>query len=49
MATTPEATFHCTLGDDALLFRRMQGKEELGRVPENRVELLKHGYDEEAE
>ena len=41
MATTPEATFHCTLGDDALLFRRMQGKEELGRVPEYRVELLR--------
>lgn len=44
MATTttnPEATFICTLGDDALLFRRMQGSEELGRLSEYRLELLR--------
>jgi type VI secretion system secreted protein VgrG len=41
MATTPEAWFKCTLGDDALSFRRLQGREELGRLPEYRLELLR--------
>ena len=41
MATTPEATFSCTLGDDAFRFRRMHGREELGRLPEYRVELMR--------
>ena len=30
MAATPEAWFKCTLGDDALRFRRMHGREQLG-------------------
>ena len=41
MANTPEAWFLCTLGDDALRVRRMQGHEELGRLPEYRVELVR--------
>ena len=41
MATSPEAWFKCTLGDGELLFRRMVGKEELGRLPEYRLELLR--------
>lgn len=41
MAATPEAWFKCTLGDDALLFRRMRGREELGRLPEYHVELMR--------
>jgi type VI secretion system secreted protein VgrG len=36
---TPEAWFKCSLGDDALLFRRLHGREELGRLPEYRLEL----------
>lgn len=41
MATSPEAWFKCTLGDEELLFRRMVGKEELGRLPEYRLELMR--------
>lgn len=41
MATNPEATFKCTLGDDAFRFRRMHGREELGRLPEYRIELMR--------
>lgn len=41
MATTAEATFTCTLGDDELLFRRMVGREELGRLSEYRLELMR--------
>ena len=41
MANTSEAWFLCTLGDDALRFRSMQGKEELGRLPEYRIELMR--------
>jgi len=41
MATAPEAWFKCTLGDEQLLFRRMLGKEELGRLPEYRLELTR--------
>ena len=41
MATTPEAWFKCTLGDDALMFRRIRGREELGRLPEYRLELMR--------
>lgn len=36
-----EAEFVSSLGQDALLFRRMQGREELGRLPEYRIELLR--------
>ena len=38
--TTPEASFHCKAAGDGLLFRRMQGSEELGRLSQYRVELL---------
>ena len=41
MANTPEAWFLCKLGDDALRFRRMHGREELGRLPEYRLELTR--------
>ncbi|MEO8080493.1 MAG: type VI secretion system tip protein TssI/VgrG [Caldimonas sp.] len=41
MATTPEGWFLCTLGDDALRFRRMKGREELGRLPEYSLELVR--------
>jgi len=43
MATKPklEAVFNCHLPEDKLLFRRMQGREELGRLPEYRIELLR--------
>ena len=41
MATSPEAWFNCTLGEDALLFRRIRGREELGRLPEYRLELMR--------
>ena len=42
MATAPkEAEITTALGKDALLFRRMQGVEELGRLPEYQVELLR--------
>ena len=36
-----EAEFISSLGTDALLFRRMQAREELGRMPEYRIELLR--------
>lgn len=39
MAGTLEAWFQCTLGDDALRFRRMQAREDLGRLPDYRIEL----------
>lgn len=38
---SPEARFICGHGPKALLFRRMQGTEELGRMWEYRVELLR--------
>jgi type VI secretion system secreted protein VgrG len=41
MAATPEAWFKCTLGDDQLLVRRLHGREELGRLPEYRLELMR--------
>ena len=41
MAATPEAWFKCALGDDQLLFRRLHGREELGRLPEYRIELMR--------
>ena len=39
MAGTLEAWFQCTLGNDALRFRRMQAHEDLGRLPAYRIEL----------
>jgi type VI secretion system secreted protein VgrG len=36
-----EAEFLSPLGDRALLFRRLQGTEELGRMPEYRLDLLR--------
>ncbi|MDQ2734449.1 MAG: type VI secretion system tip protein VgrG [Pseudomonadota bacterium] len=39
MAASPEAWFNCTLGEDALLFRRMLCREELGRLPAYSVDL----------
>lgn len=42
MPTTSEAWFKCTLGDDALRFRRMQAREELGRLPDYRIELMRN-------
>jgi len=39
MAT--EAWFLCKLGDDALRFRRMKCREELGRLPEYKIELVR--------
>jgi type VI secretion system secreted protein VgrG len=36
-----EAEFTSTLGENALLFRRLHGREELGRLPEYRLELLR--------
>jgi type VI secretion system secreted protein VgrG len=41
MASNPEASFKCTLGDDALVFRHMHGREELGRLPQYRIELMR--------
>jgi type VI secretion system secreted protein VgrG len=41
MPTNPEAWFKCTLGDEELLFRRMHAREELGRLPEYRIELMR--------
>ncbi len=41
MASTREAWFKCVLGDDELLFRRLLGGEELGRLPEYRLELMR--------
>jgi type VI secretion system secreted protein VgrG len=41
MANAPEAWFLCKLGDDALRLRRLKGREELGRLPEYHVELLR--------
>jgi type VI secretion system secreted protein VgrG len=41
MASTAEAWFQCTLGDDALRFRRMYAREDLGRLPEYRIELVR--------
>ena len=40
MANTAEAWFQCTLGDDALRFRSMQAREDLGRLPEYRIGRL---------
>ena len=36
-----EAEFVSPLGVDALVFRRMHGYEELGRLPEYRIDLLR--------
>ena len=41
MANTAEAWFQCTLGDDALRFRCMQAREDLGRLPEYRIEMVR--------
>jgi type VI secretion system secreted protein VgrG len=41
MANTPEAWFLCKLGDDALRFRGMHGKEALGRLPEYKLALVR--------
>jgi type VI secretion system secreted protein VgrG len=41
MASTAEAWFQCTLGNDALRFRRMEAREDLGRLPEYRIELMR--------
>ena len=42
MATTQvEAKFLSTLQDGSLLFRHVRGREELGRMPEYHVELLR--------
>lgn len=38
---TPEASFHCVHGPNALQFRRMQGHEEVGRMWEYRIELMR--------
>ena len=38
---TNEAVFLSPLEDNALLFRRLHAREELGRMPEYRVELLR--------
>lgn len=36
-----DAEFKCVKGDDALLFHRLQAVEELGRLPQYRIELLR--------
>ncbi|MBQ0961306.1 type VI secretion system tip protein VgrG [Ideonella sp. 4Y11] len=36
-----DAEFNCVKGNDALLFRRLQAVEELGRLPQYRLELLR--------
>lgn len=36
-----DAVFLSSVPSDKLLFRRMQGREELGRLPEYRIELLR--------
>ena len=44
MATMPkqlEAVFLSTIPERDLFFRRMQGREELGRLPEYRIELMR--------
>lgn len=41
-----EVVFHCALAADALLFRSLLGKEELGRLPEYRLELLRPSQQE---
>ena len=41
MPSTSEAWFKCAAGDDALLLRRLHGREELGRLPEYRIELMR--------
>lgn len=41
MANTAEAWFQCTLGNDTLRFRSMQAREDLGRLPEYRIELVR--------
>ncbi|HSI61225.1 MAG TPA: type VI secretion system tip protein TssI/VgrG [Ideonella sp.] len=42
---TSEADFVSPLGEGALLFRRLQATEKLGRLPEYRVELLRPRKD----
>ena len=41
MAVVVEAKFLSSLAENALLFRRMVAREELGRMPEYRIELLR--------
>ena len=41
MATSVEAWFQCTLGEDALLFRRLSGMEKLGRLSGYHLELMR--------
>ena len=41
MAITNEAWFKCALGEDALVFRRLQASEELGRLSSYRLELMR--------
>ena len=41
MAEDIEAKFLSSLDDDALMFRRMKGREELGRLPAYEIELLR--------
>ena len=38
MATSVEAYFKCTLGEDAFAFRRMKAVEKLGGLSEYRLE-----------
>lgn len=44
-----EAEFLSPLGEDALLFRRLRAREELGRLPEYRLELLRPSENEPIE
>ena len=41
MPVTNEAWFKCVLGEDALVVRRLQASEELGRLPSYRLELMR--------
>ena len=45
MQAMREALFHSELGPDVLLCRRMEGEEEIGRLFEYRVELLRLSKD----
>ena len=40
-----EASVHCALADDVLLFKELHGSEELGRLFEWRVQMLSHKDD----
>ena len=41
----PEAAFRSTVDPKTLLFRRLQAREELGRLPEYRIDLLRPNDD----